>query len=336
MDQKQRFDYLFQQYASRQHTPAEKQELMEFIDSGIYDEQLKMLVGDQWLKGAVGDYENQRAEELYEKIMDRVKVKKMRPWLKYVAAAAVLVFLFGGYWLFTGKKVTNGPGQTNIVKIDVEAPKVTKATITLASGKQIVLDSAGNGLLAVQKNVQLVKLADGQIAYNGNGTTNTSIEYNTLSNPRGSKVINLTLSDGSKVWLNAESSLRYPTAFTGAVRKVEITGEAYFEIAHDANKPFKVTRGETEVTVLGTHFNVNAYDDEEALKVTLLEGSVKVSQGNSNQTLSPGEQAQVTSQKQIYLDKAPDLDQVMAWKNGLFNFNKTDIGTIMRQVQRWY
>ncbi|HXS54891.1 MAG TPA: FecR domain-containing protein, partial [Hanamia sp.] len=142
--------------------------------------------------------------------------------------------------------------------------------------------------------------------------------------------------DGSKVWLNAESSLTFPVAFPGEERKVEITGEAYFEVAHDANKKFIVTKGTTTVQVLGTHFNVNAYDDENSIKVTLLEGSVKVENVNNKVIIKPGEQAQVGKDNGIKVVNDLDIQQVIAWQKGLFEFNHADLASIMRQVSRWY
>jgi ferric-dicitrate binding protein FerR (iron transport regulator) len=179
-------------------------------------------------------------------------------------------------------------------------------------------------------------MESGQIAYKG---TSEQVEYNTLSNPRGSKVISLVLADGSKVWLNAASTLKYPTAFVGNERKVDITGEAYFEVAHNAGMPFIVSKGETSVRVLGTHFNVNSYDDETSLNITLLEGSVKVIKGNESVLILPGQQAEVSNDiatpKSIKI-LAADVDDVLAWKNGLFSYKGAGIETIMRQVSRWY
>jgi transmembrane sensor len=205
----------------------------------------------------------------------------------------------------------------------------------LSNGQKIILDSTGNGTVAIQGSVNVIKLADGQIAYSG---TSKEIQYNTLTNPKGSKVISLMLADGSRVWLNTASSLRYPTAFAGKERKVEITGEAYLEIAHNPNMPFIVSKGSTNIKVLGTHFNVNAYDDESSLIVTLLEGSVSVMAAGSGQSkvIKPGDQALVNKNGNIELENSVDLDGVMAWKNGFFSFKGADIKSVMRQVSRWY
>lgn len=217
------------------------------------------------------------------------------------------------------------------------APAINRATIQLANGQIVYLDSTANGIVATQSNVQLKKLADGNITYNGSSTTPT-VSYNTLTNPRGSKVINITLNDGSRVWLNAGSSVTYPVAFAGRERKVSIIGEAYFEVAHNAAMPFKVIKENMEVTVLGTHFNVNAYDDESDIKVTLLEGRVKMSiLHNQWAMMKPGEQAVATDAGKLEIKKGIDMEMVMAWKNGEFQFGEaTSIADIMKQLARWY
>jgi transmembrane sensor len=251
-----------------------------------------------------------------------------------IVAAASLICVFG-YFL-----IRNEIAKTDtLAKVegptDIKAPRSNRATITMGSGQTIFLDSASNGTLASQGNVEVRKLSDGQIAYSG---TTTEITYNTLMNPRGSKPITITLSDGTKVWLNTGSSLTYPVAFIGKERNVEITGEAYFEVTHNPAMPFAVRKfhDDAKIQVLGTHFNVNAYDDESALKVTLLEGSVRVSKGNQNNLLKPGQQDQMTDGN-IKLLKDIDIDEVMAWKNGKFQFgDATDITVIMRQISRWY
>jgi len=185
------------------------------------------------------------------------------------------------------------------------------------------------------------KLGDGQIVYAWTSLSASILaSYNTLTNPKGSKVIDITLSDGSRVWLNAGSSITYPIAFAGNERKITMNGEAYFEVTHNPEMPFKVCKGDMEVAVLGTHFNVNAFDDEASVRVTLLEGSIKASingstgPGGQSTILKPGEQAQIAAG--INVVRGIDIEEVMAWKNGNFYFNGADIQTIMRQVARWY
>jgi ferric-dicitrate binding protein FerR (iron transport regulator) len=189
----------------------------------------------------------------------------------------------------------------------------------------------------VQGNTKVIH-KDGQIVYDDENMSKNALLYNAITTPKG-RQYQLTLADGSKVWLNAASSIRYPTAFPGNERVVEITGEAYFEITPDRIKPFRVFVKGMEVQVLGTHFNINSYDDEATIKTTLLEGSVKVKMNNNTRLLLPGQQAQISSNAgdgDIKVVKDIDLAVVMAWKNGYFSFDKTDLGAVMRQISRWY
>jgi len=279
---------------------------------------------------------------LIEKAREPVKPLPVRTvrlvWLlrRLVAAAVVIGLLVTAGWWWFGRRPLIAPAR--IVRMaaaqDVAAPTTARATITLANGKRIDLDSAGNGMLATQGGSRVVKLANGQVAYQADPKDAGALLYNTLSNPRGSRVVALTLSDGTRVWLNAASSLSYPTVFEGGERKVAVTGEAYFEVASDPARPFRVTKGSTQIEVLGTHFNVNAYDDEEEIRVTLLEGGVKVSLGSASAVLRRGEQARVGTG--VLVSKNADLEAVMAWKNGLFAFHDADLPTVMRQLARWY
>lgn len=297
----------------------------------------------QWGAGEKEQLEQVMEARLFEQInvspprsVHRVHFMKTARW--WAAASIILAIGLGAYFLVDRRGTT--PGDTDnppIAAHDVKAPETNKAMVRLTDGRTVLLDSLTNGVLAQQGNTRLVKLADGQIAYQAaTGEIIKDIQYNTLSNPRGSKVIDMQLSDGTHIWLNAGSSVTYPVAFIGDERKVSITGEAYFEVAHDDSKPFYVSKGDMEVKVLGTHFNVNAYDNEDDIRVTLLEGSVQVSSGSRNALLQPGQQAVVRAGA-IDLNKTVDLDQVMAWKNGLFIFDGyAGIEAIMRQVERWY
>jgi len=271
-----------------------------------------------------------------------------RRW-RSVAAAACIIGMAGlgvYFWSLQHKVAAGGHPVIEASIADVKAPVTNRAMITLSGGQKVYLDSAANGTLATQGKTNIVKTADGVIAYEGEKESKSDlvIQYNTLDNPRGSKVIRIALPDGSNVWLNAASSLTYPTEFNGKERKVTITGEAYFEVAHDATRPFIVSKGATAVQVLGTHFNVNAYDDESVIKVTLLEGSVKVSldatpEGVKRSTtksavIRPGDQAQVGTT--ISLFTGVDTDEVIAWKNGRFQFAGASIEEVMGQISRWY
>jgi ferric-dicitrate binding protein FerR (iron transport regulator) len=215
------------------------------------------------------------------------------------------------------------------------APGRNQALLTLADGRTVLLDQAGRGLLARQGASQVQKTADGQLRYAASApTASQPLLYNTVATPRGGQY-QLTLPDGSQVWLNAASSLRFPVAFAGAERRVELTGEAYFEVAKDARHPFKVAARGAEVTVLGTHFDVQAYPDEPVLATTLLEGAVRLTQGAQQALLRPGQQARPRPDGSIQVREV-DVQHAVAWKTGYFVFNDEPIEGIMRQVARWY
>lgn len=225
-------------------------------------------------------------------------------------------------------------------KNDIQ-PGSNKAVLTLADGSTIALDGAKNGLLTQQGNTKIVK-KEGKLDYNFSKTGASKVMYNTISTPRGGQY-QVELPDGSKVWLNAASSLRFPTAFTGNERRVEITGEVYFEVAKDPAKPFKVfitsASGKSEgaeIQVLGTHFDVMAYRDESMLETTLLEGSVKFIKDNDASMLKPGQQLQMTPKGQFKIVSGIDLEKVVAWKNGFFDFEGLNFEAIARKLSRWY
>lgn len=271
-----------------------------------------------------------------------------RLWFRISAVAAVMLFISITTFYFLRQRSDSITAQTQDAAQQAEdiPPGTNNAILTLDNGTMIVLDSTADGTLAQQGGIKVLKM-NGQIAYNKTGNANLPAApiYNTITTARGNQYM-VILADGSKVWLNAASSIRFPFYFTGNERRVEITGEAYFEVAKDAIRPFRVTfnnqSGEKgEIEVLGTHFNVNAYPDEEDIKTTLLEGSVKVSKGKERVLIVPGEQASFSNNsslgtKGITLKKDIVLSQVVAWKDGFFVFNNSDIRMIMRQVARWY
>ncbi|SDE40244.1 FecR family protein [Mucilaginibacter pineti] len=254
-------------------------------------------------------------------------------WPRIVAAASIILCLsIGGYFLL---RKPSAQQTVRVSKNDI-APGGNKAILTLAGGQKIVLTGAKNGLLANQGNTRINKTADGQLVYDASKSESGTTIYNTMTTPRGGQY-HLTLADGTNVWLNAASSIKYPTAFNGDERLVEITGEAYFEVAHNAAKPFKVSSGGQTVEVLGTHFNINAYADEPAIRTTLLEGSVKLTINKQKAILKPGQQAFISGgNNDLIKIKAVDVNEVMAWKNGYFIFNDENIESIMRKISRWY
>lgn len=260
-----------------------------------------------------------------------------RKW--WMAAASMIILLgVGIYFNFFIDKQQPVEIATSLLN-DVPAPKGNKAIITLSDGRQVSIDSLASGQLAINNNILITKNSKGEIIYSGKDNLGL-MAYNTLYNPRGSKVQTITLADGTRVWLNAASTLRYPVTFSGTDRSVELNGEGYFEVAHNVQKPFHVSVNDMDVKVLGTHFNVNAYDDETEIKTSLLEGSVAISRGSKSLMIKPGEQAVVaglknSNQQQIFI-RTIDTDDVIAWKNGFFAFRHSDLNEIIKQVSRWY
>lgn len=260
-----------------------------------------------------------------------------RVWLKRFIAAAVLLIVAGtGVWLLTGRM---GQQQTSYQHIETPAgpdilPGTNGAILTLGNGRRIVLDSAGSGVLATEGGTEVVQGESG-VKYHGHETHIQETIYNTVQTPRG-RQFRLVLADGTAVWLNAASSIRFPTAFHGRERRVEISGEAYFEVAKQAGSSFVVACRGMEVRVLGTHFNLQAYEDEATMETTLLEGSVKVAAAGQERMLKPGEQSLVSEGGEIKIQHEVNTDAIMAWKNGYFSFDQTNLYAVMRQLARWY
>ena len=337
-----RIAYLLEAFSQLKATNEEEEELFDWVAKGNEQpikEHIEKLVSGYKSNDLVPSVDWER---LYQRLMEESNIHKIQPvvrkmlWPRWAAAAAALILLGASYYyLPTHKTQQELAGIPQPKRHDIAPPSMVNAILTLGNGQKIILNSTGNGIVAMHGGVNVVKMANGQIAYQG---TSNDITYNTLSNPRGSKVIRLTLGDGSKVWLNAASAIKYPTAFVGKERKVELTGEAYFEVAHNPAMPFRVSKGGTNVEVLGTHFNVSAYDDESSVNVTLLEGSVKVmtSERQLSTVIKQGEQARIDENGYIQLANAVDVDEVMAWKNGQFSYREANIESIMRQVARWY
>lgn len=290
-------------------------------------------------------------EELFERISTEIaedteatviRMFKRVSWWK-VAAAVLLLGAATFMWLLlSGDNEKSQPVERVVATANDAPPGKTGAILTLSNGQKILLDTAADGTIPVQGGPTILN-HDGTLTYNAHNSSGI-VAYNSIVTPKG-RQYRLVLSDGTKVWLNAASSLHYPVYFTGGTRKVEVTGEAYFEVAerkdiHGKKIPFavKINHGSgnsAEVQVLGTHFNINAYDDEPDTKVTLLEGAVKVSSATVAPVLmQPGQQAKISDK--IAIDKNVDIDMVMAWKNGTFNFKNADVKTVMRQAERWY
>lgn len=353
MHNTEKIKYLFNRYVSQSATPEEEAELAKLILETDQDTLSALL------ENALEDLDTtdpvispQRAEIILQQIIaekeeDTEEVKepvvvipeRKRKWQPY-ALASVVVLIIAGVYFFDFNKKDKQETVTIKKQGDDLSPGHNGAILTLGNGEKILLDSAGNGLLATQGSIHVIN-NKGQLSYQSEKENNDAVMYNTMTTPKG-RQYQLELADGSKVWLNAASSITYPTVFTGNERKVSINGEAYFEISPDKTKPFKVTiDGKGEVEVLGTHFNINAYADEPTVNTTLLEGSVKIrSFGNNANTakeqaiLRPGQQARLNAGLEVVDDV--NTGEVMAWKNGYFSFNGATTEAIMRQVKRWY
>lgn len=261
-----------------------------------------------------------------------------RSWLRI--AAAILVFCTAGLFIIRHKNTTQNTSNKNIAdqRSNIIIPGGQKATLTLANGKVILLRNVANGLLANTGASKVLKKRNGQIIYdtNGNATVaDNQVSYNTLTTPKGGEY-QVVLPDGTKVWLNAASSISYPVVFTGNERRVKLTGEAYFEVAKNKHKPFYVSINDVQIRVLGTHFNIAAYGDDEAVTTTLLEGSVQVTKNKSLSLLKPGQQAVINYASNNIVVSEANIENAMAWKNGYFIFNDDNIAGIMKKVSRWY
>jgi transmembrane sensor len=355
---KERITSLLRNHIENSITEKERNELDQLVQQ--YPN-VKLLMNKLSTEEGVEQYlkdQRESSKKLWAKILQKTsevsgkenpekgKVISFRiiPWIRYVAASLVFFLVAGGlYWYFdqTDKKNQLPTAATN-TSPDIR-PGGRKATLQLADGSVIELNQAARGLLAEQGSAKVFKSDSNGIVYDAGSLTasskNGTVAYNTITTPVGGEYI-VVLPDKSKIYLNAASSLRYPTTFTGDDRVVELTGEGFFEVAkmkqHGRHIPFKVKVNNTEIEVLGTAFNVNAYRDEPAIKTTLIEGSVLWSLQHEKRILKPGQQAQITENGQIKLNASVDVEQVIAWKNGTFHFNNENLEDIMKQLIRWY
>ncbi|MCS3800276.1 FecR domain-containing protein [Niastella sp. OAS944] len=353
------FEELLQKYINQTCSPAEVDQLFELFEKGeggAADNELLKQHFQQGLQptGYTNDATRRRLQGRLGLIKQQIApepIAKRRSLVGWWAAAAAITLLVGcgiWYWLVAEKQAAPAVHQEAEVQ-----PGSDKAVLTLADGKTISLDSSTQGIIGRQGQTD-INQRGAQLIYDASNASSGSAIYNTLSTPRGAQY-QLTLPDGSTVWLNAASSIRFPAVFNDSARVVYITGEVYFEVSKQANKngnrvPFNVIIPGAEIKVLGTHFNINAYEDEDVARTTLLEGEVKVvkhemaKNAESSVVLKPGEQAVLsrahspltTHHSPLTIDHSPNLEQVMAWKNGLFRFDGVELKTMMRQLARWY
>jgi hypothetical protein len=347
-----RLQELFARFYEGNATTAEIEELRMLLAQETDDPVLSSLVDEAWanLKKPDSDYviPNQAILKTIlekEKLTDVHALPGKTPRIFFVTrryipyAAALFILLMGAviYTRFSNKAI---PSSVTVIPVPVVdgtkeiLPGRITATLTLGDGSVVLLDSVKNGVISNQNGAR-ISLSDNTVIYDKDNVSG-AIVYNTMTTPRGGQY-KLSLPDGTAVWLNAASSITYPTAFNGSERNVSITGEAYFEVAKNASMPFVIkVNKETTIRVLGTQFNVNAYTDEPNVMTTLVEGSVRIQSGKNVQQLLPGQQLRLAEDGELALIKNPDVQQVTAWKDGIFNFHRVKLEAMMRQLSRWY
>ncbi|WP_343704517.1 FecR domain-containing protein [Chitinophaga sp.] len=322
---------LTDKYITGTATAAEERELHNLLADPAY-----LQAFEEMLLGSLEQekYGQEGQEEVFRRIYARIEaairppapVRRLKPYLA-AAAAVLLLVLAGGFYFL----LQQPPSPPQTAQMEEVMSGSNKAVLTLADGSTVTVDSTARQI--AQQGSGAIRQQNGQLQYTG--ATAAAGAYNTLTTPAGGQY-RLRLPDGTEVWLNAASSIRFPISFDKHERKVELTGEAYFEVAQQASAPFKVmVNRQAEVLVLGTTFNINAYTDERNIKTTLLRGKVKVTAGSRDIQLSPGQQA-VSTTTSLTINNAADTEKAIAWKNGLFNFQDASLEEVMRQLSRWY
>lgn len=347
MDEANDYKELLERYINNNCSPEEFKRLMDFLQNDKADRVFLMKLSQ--------DFDNREAKsdnitsiqsrQILQKLLLKVQpvsqargvLLRGRIWKIAFAAAVIIIVGVSTYLLSVSgeKPISNsdkGEAKNTEYKNDA-LPGTNKATLTLADGTVVELDDSNNGTLAQQGDTKIIKLG-AKLAYNASANNGKEILYNTISTPRGGQY-EIELPDGSHVWLNSASSLRFPTSFAGKERKVTITGEGYFEIVKNASMPFIVSVNTTEIRVLGTQFNVMGYEDDLGIKTTLLEGAVKLTSDNSKCLLKPGQQSHLLKGGDFQVYEA-NIAEAIAWKNGRFYFERAEIKNVMSQLSRWY
>jgi transmembrane sensor len=370
MDQELDIDRIVKKYIRDEALSAEEQAFLNdwvSLDKNRVELLRRMKDDFSWTKQSLKQLQDMPYNRIWDKVETRLQAEgfwldepdsdlspvvtfsraaaSRRPWRWIAAASLILIAAGATIW---GLRDRFRQSSTDLVAPTASASEVlpggNRATLTLNDGRQINLDSTGNGVLASQGNTFVAKVGDGKLAYNNASSSQGPVvaTYNRLTTPRAGQ-FQLTLPDGTHVWLNNASSLRYPVFFTGATREVELSGEAYFEVARDATHPFKVhvvdgpsgaIRGDIEV--LGTSFNIMAYNDESAERATLIDGSIRCVHAGNSVVLHPDEQSVLNGRGELRTLRNVNIAEITAWKNGYFHFDHTDLPTTMRQLSRWY
>lgn len=341
------YQWLLELYLQGKCTSQQATELFDFLQKDESNHVLlEQLQKDRpYLQQQEASLPQEASDRIQAQLLNRIAAPRIplyKRW-SFRAAAAVAVLLTG-----TVLWVLNKPShRQEAVAVHTETPALArpimpggnKAVLQLGDGTVIVLDTAKNGTISSQQQVQIIKGRDGLLTYDLRQTGTMGItgnqDLNTITTPRGGQY-KVVLSDGTAVWLNAASSLQFPVAFSGKERKVSLTGEGYFEVAHNPSRPFLVDVNNLEVQVLGTHFNVKGYTDDEATATALLEGRVRIRSGGHTATIQPGQQALVPLDANHIRVSSTDTEGAVAWKNGYFQFSNDNIQTVMRQIARWY
>jgi ferric-dicitrate binding protein FerR (iron transport regulator) len=349
---KTRTSFLFKKYYNKTASIKEREELFQIIKT-TSDDKLKELMREEWDNLEMTDPlfnsdqsmemlnkifpAEQQSNEQQEEFVPITDVSWSSRFKRISVAAAILVLLSSGMYFYF-KPSLSPQAQIAYTPIFQDIPPGgNKATLTLSDGQTIILDSAKNGIIASTKSFKIVKTESGQVVYQPfERIQNNALgaEFNTITTPRGGEY-RVVLPDGSKVWLNSASSIKFPGVFKGNTRSVEIEGEAYFEITKNSAMPFKVKSKNVDIEVIGTHFNVKTYTGDEVMKTTLLEGSIKIEGGNSSHLLKPGQQAVLIGNEMKVLSDV-DIEEQIAWKNGLFQFKDAGIQDVMHQAALWY
>jgi len=319
MEDRQLYQQLVQRYLTNKATKEELDLFFHLLEQGKLDAYLQ----------EAPLVENDVAPVLPIAVKEK-KLAKSYVFLRYAVAASLMLATLTVILLMTKNNPTEQQPVAQTTTAPQAAPGTKKAVLTLSSGQSIQLGGSSQNITDRGANIITNNNA---VMYEAKETE--AIVYNTIATPKGGEY-QVTLPDGTKVWLNAESSLRYPTSFTGSERRVELNGEAYFEVAKNLKQPFVVRSGEAAVKVLGTHFNIMAYQDEPIFKTTLAEGSVALSKNGRQEILKPGQGGIITSGTNDIIVASTDVEQDLAWKNGNFYFQKTELSTIMKQLARWY
>ena len=343
-----RLAYLFQQYFDNKSTPEEEQELLAYVRQAQFDDRIRELMDHAWQR--LSPY-HQLSEQQSDRILSGIKKAALsdtpkkkntarlqrHPW--YWVAASLLVLCVLGGFAYLNHHYGKMTPKTTDQPLDQTQPLATTTSprLILGNGASIILDSSASSLLPPQGGTQIHK-DHNLLSYTAARRTAGNTVYNTIITPKGGQY-RVILPDGSKVWLNAASSLRFPTTLGSdtSQRRVTLTGEAYFEVETNARQPFIVHTSGMAVQVLGTHFDIKAYGDEPTVRTTLFNGVVVVSKGNKNVRLNPGQQAITRLEKTADIRvSSADTQSAQAWKNGLFVFHNTDIEAVLRELARWY